>query len=30
MEIYNFSAGPARLPKEVMAIAQEEFCNYQN
>ena len=30
MEVYNFSAGPARLPKEVMQIAQEEFCNYQN
>ena len=30
MEIYNFSAGPARLPKEVMKLAQEEFCNFQN
>ncbi len=29
MEIYNFSAGPARLPKEVMKIAQAEFCNFQ-
>lgn len=30
MPIYNFSAGPATLPKEVMEIAQAEFCNYQN
>ncbi len=28
MPIYNFSAGPARLPKEVMEQAQAEFCNY--
>ncbi len=30
MQTYNFSAGPATLPKEVMEIAQSEFCNYQN
>ncbi len=30
MEIYNFAAGPAMLPKEVMQKAQSEFCNYQN
>ncbi len=26
--IYNFSAGPAMLPTQVMEKAQEEFCNY--
>jgi phosphoserine aminotransferase len=26
--VYNFSAGPAMLPEEVMLKAQEEFCNY--
>ncbi|MEG2075471.1 MAG: aminotransferase class V-fold PLP-dependent enzyme, partial [Victivallaceae bacterium] len=30
MATYNFSAGPAMLPPEVMKIAQEEFCNYRN
>lgn len=30
MAVYNFSAGPAMLPKEVMELAQSEFCNYQN
>ena len=30
MEIFNFAAGPARLPKEVMQRAQAEFCNYQD
>ena len=30
MKVYNFSAGPAMLPEEVMAKAQEEFCNYQD
>ena len=30
MATYNFSAGPAMLPAEVMKIAQEEFCNYDN
>ena len=30
MAVYNFSAGPAMLPKEVMELAQQEFCNYQN
>ena len=30
MEIYNFAAGPAMLPKEVMQRAQAEFTNYQN
>ena len=29
MPIYNFSAGPAMLPKKVMERAQAEFCNYQ-
>ena len=28
--IYNFSAGPAMLPVEVMRKAQEEFRDYQN
>jgi phosphoserine aminotransferase len=28
MQVYNFSAGPAMLPAEVMAIAQQEFCNF--
>ena len=30
MDMYNFSAGPAMLPREVMKKAQEEFCNYRN
>ena len=30
MEVYNFAAGPARLPKEVMKQAQAEFCAYQD
>ena len=29
MEVYNFSAGPAVLPKSVMEIAKNEFCDYQ-
>jgi phosphoserine aminotransferase len=28
--IYNFSAGPAMLPAEVMAYAKDEFLNYDN
>ncbi|MBF7072863.1 3-phosphoserine/phosphohydroxythreonine transaminase [Glaciecola sp. MH2013] len=28
--IYNFSAGPAMLPQEVMQQAQEEFTDWQN
>ena len=28
-QIYNFSAGPACLPKEVMQQAQAEFLNWQ-
>ena len=28
MPIYNFSAGPAMLPKEVMQRAQAEFCDF--
>jgi phosphoserine aminotransferase len=28
--IYNFNAGPAMLPREVMQIAKDEFTNYQN
>lgn len=27
--IFNFSAGPAMLPTEVMKRAQQEFCNYK-
>jgi phosphoserine aminotransferase len=29
MKTYNFSAGPAMLPEEVMLKAQEEFCDYK-
>jgi phosphoserine aminotransferase len=29
-EIFNFCAGPAMLPKAVMATAQNEFINWQN
>ncbi len=29
MGVYNFSAGPAMLPAEVMQQAQEEFCDYK-
>ena len=29
MKIYNFAAGPAMLPEEVMRKAQEEFVNFQ-
>ena len=28
-QIYNFCAGPAMLPVEVMERAQREFCNFQ-
>jgi len=28
MKIYNFSAGPAMLPTEVMQLAQKEFTDY--
>ena len=28
MKVYNFSAGPAKLPEEVMIKAQEEFLDY--
>ena len=28
MQVYNFNAGPAALPKPVMLKAQEEFVNY--
>jgi phosphoserine aminotransferase len=28
MKVYNFSAGPAMLPEEVMLRAQDEFCNF--
>ena len=28
--VYNFNAGPAMLPREVMEIAKEEFLNYKN
>ena len=30
MKIYNFAAGPAMLPAEVMLKAQQEFVNYEN
>jgi phosphoserine aminotransferase len=30
MKTFNFSAGPAMLPAEVMEAAQKEFCNYDN
>lgn len=30
MKIYNFAAGPAMLPAEVMKKAQAEFCAYQD
>ena len=30
MKIYNFAAGPAMLPVEVMKKAQAEFCAYQD
>ena len=30
MKIYNFSAGPAMLPEEVMLQAQEEFVSWNN
>ncbi len=29
-EVFNFCAGPAMLPKSVMAKAQEEFINWNN
>ena len=29
MKIYNFSAGPAMLPEDVMKIAQAEFCDFK-
>ncbi len=29
-DIFNFSAGPAMLPVEVMKQAQAEFCNWHN
>ncbi len=30
MRVYNFSAGPAMIPDEVMQIAQAEFCDYKS
>ena len=30
MSVFNFSAGPAMLPSEVMKQAQSEFINWQN
>jgi len=30
MKIYNFAAGPAMLPEEVMKKAQAEFCAFQD
>jgi phosphoserine aminotransferase len=29
MKVYNFNAGPAILPEEVMRKAQAEFCDYK-
>ena len=29
-EVFNFSAGPAMLPKEVMEKAQSEFTNWRD
>ena len=29
-EVFNFSAGPAMLPKEVMLKAQAEFTNWRD
>ncbi len=29
MRVYNFSAGPAMIPDEVMQTAQAEFCDYK-
>jgi phosphoserine aminotransferase len=28
-KVYNFGAGPAMLPAEVMQKAQQEFLNYR-
>lgn len=30
MKVYNFSAGPSTLPKEVLAQAQKDFISYNN
>ncbi|MBQ9336167.1 MAG: 3-phosphoserine/phosphohydroxythreonine transaminase [Lentisphaeria bacterium] len=30
MKVFNFNAGPAMLPPQVMEKAQKEFCNYDN
>lgn len=30
MCVYNFSAGPAKLPDEVLQIAQQELCNWHH
>lgn len=30
MTVYNFCAGPAMLPVEVMKKAQKEFLDWQN
>ncbi|MBO5723773.1 MAG: aminotransferase class V-fold PLP-dependent enzyme, partial [Lentisphaeria bacterium] len=30
MKVFNFNAGPAMLPTEVMERAQKEFCNFEN
>ncbi len=29
MKVYNFSAGPAMLPEDVMKLAQAEFCDFK-
>ena len=28
MSVWNFSAGPSMIPPEVMAQAQQEFCDF--
>ena len=30
MRVYNFSPGPATLPKEILGQVQAELLNYQN
>jgi len=29
-KVYNFAAGPSKVPEEVLAIAQKELVNYDN
>ncbi len=30
VKVFNFNAGPAMLPREVMELAGKEFCNYND